>query len=100
MRLTKPLLVALLSTLGLAGSTAAPGLVGRSSVSDPYYRDTHRWSYGEERRYRRWEGVTNRRHLEFTERSAGDQLAYWDWWHGGRADSPTLFSEVAETGSR
>jgi hypothetical protein len=100
MRLTKALMIALLSGLGLAGSTAAPGLVGRSVVSDPYYHDSHRWSYGEERRYRRWEKASNRRHLPFAERSAGDQLAYWEWWHGRRADSPSLFSEVAETGSR
>jgi hypothetical protein len=100
MRLTKPLMVAVLSTLGLAGSTAAPRLVGRSVVSDPYYHDSHRWTYGEERRYRRWERTSNRDHLAFTERSAGDQLAYWGWWHGRRGESATLFSEVAETGSR
>src|SRR4051794_14382774 len=100
MRLTKPLTVALLSTLGLAGSTAAPGLVGRSIVSDPYYHDSHRWNYGEERRYRRGGGRTQPIYLGVTQRRAGEQPAYQDWGHRPGADSPSLFSEVAETGSR
>jgi hypothetical protein len=93
MRLKKPVILLLLSLVALAGAAAVPSWLRTNVVYDPYWHDFHPWTYVEERRYQRWEVESNRLHLEFGERSPGDQLAYWDWWHGVLDDSARVISD-------
>jgi hypothetical protein len=93
MRRKNPVVLLLLAALAFAGAAALPSSLPTSVVYDPYWHDFHPWSYLEERRYRRWEGESNRVHLAFPERSPGDQLAYWDWWHGVLDDSSRVVSD-------
>ena len=62
-------------------SPSVTGCLGYTEVYDPFWHDYHRWSPGENRRYRQWEQGSNRAHLDFPDRTPGDQLAYWNWRH-------------------
>jgi hypothetical protein len=54
---------------------------GSELVYDPYWRDNHPWNAGENRWYRQWEIGSDRNHVDFPNRTPGDQLAYWQWRH-------------------
>jgi hypothetical protein len=57
------------------------GCAGDELVYDPYWHDYHRWNPGENGYYRQWEAESNRDHLDFPNRTPGDQLVYWQWRH-------------------
>jgi hypothetical protein len=57
------------------------GCAGGGLVYDPYRHDYHRWNSGENRVYRQWEMGSNLDHVDFPNRTPGDQLAYWQWRH-------------------
>jgi hypothetical protein len=81
MRLTQRMIALILSPTVLVSLSAITGCAGGAVVYDPFWRDYHRWNPGENRRYRQWEIVSNRAHLDFPDRTPGDQLAYWTWRH-------------------
>jgi len=64
----------------IAAPTLATGCAAHVGVYDPYYHDYHNWN-GEVVYYNQWEHDTHRDHVEFKDRSAADQKAYWDWRH-------------------
>jgi hypothetical protein len=76
-QLVTPLMIAALCSASVAMSACASG----HRVYDPYYGDYHRWNGTEDGFYRRWEGETNRSHLDFGRRPAAEQHAYYDWRH-------------------
>jgi hypothetical protein len=81
MRLSHRIIALILFPLALALSSAMTGCAGTAIVYDPFWHDSHRWSGGENRRYRQWEVGSNRAHVDFPDRTPGDQLAYWSWRH-------------------
>jgi hypothetical protein len=73
-------------TLALMLSAAAlvlpmTGCAANERVYDPYWRDYHSWNPRERRYYQQWELGSNRDHVDFPNRTPGDQLAYWQWRH-------------------
>ena len=82
MRLNYRIITLMLSAAALATTPAITGCAADGLVYDPYWHDYHRWSHGEDSRYRRWEMGSNRVHVDFPDRTPGDQLAYWSWRHG------------------
>jgi hypothetical protein len=70
-----------LTIVALATTPAIGEWAGSRLVYDPFWRDYHHWSPGETRRYQQWEAASNRNHMDFSDRTPGDQLAYWDWRH-------------------
>ena len=82
MRLNYRIIALMVSAAALATSSAITGCAGDELVYDPYWHDYHRWSRGEDSRYRRWEMGSNRVHVDFPDLTPGDQLAYWSWRHG------------------
>ena len=81
MRLNHRIIALMLSIAALATSSAITGCAGDGLVYDPYWHDYHRWTHGENTRYRQWEMGSNRVHVDFPDRTPGDQLAYWSWRH-------------------
>jgi hypothetical protein len=81
MRLSHPMIALILFATALAPFAGIAGCAGEAIVYDPFWHDYHRWSPGENRRYRQWEMGSNRAHLDFPDRTPGDQLAYWNWRH-------------------
>jgi hypothetical protein len=73
-------LARMLSAAALAWSMT--GCAASDVIYDPYWHDYHRWNLGENRYYRHWETGSNRNHVDFPNRTPGDQLAYWQWRHG------------------
>jgi len=81
MRLNYRIIALMLSASALATTSAITGCAADGLVHDPYLHDYHRWSHGEDSRYRGWEMGSNRVHVDFPDRTPGDQLAYWSWRH-------------------
>jgi hypothetical protein len=81
MRLSHRTIALILSLAGLATASAMTGCAADTVVYDPFWHHYHRWSHDENRRYRQWEIGSNRVHLDFPDRTPGDQLAYWNWRH-------------------
>jgi hypothetical protein len=79
MRLNQEMIALMLSTAVLA--LPMTGCAGNDLLYDPYWHDYHRWNRGEDRYYRRWEMESNRDHVDFPNRTPGDQLVYWEWRH-------------------
>jgi hypothetical protein len=73
----------MIALLLFAAALALPitGCAGSELVYDPYWHDHHTWNAGENRYYRNWETGSNRNHVDFPNRTPGDQLAYWQWRH-------------------
>lgn len=72
------------ATILLATAVTSPvlltGCTGSVRVYDPYYHDYHGWN-GEVVYYNQWERDTHRDHVEYRQRKADEQKAYWDWRH-------------------
>ena len=83
---------ACITSLLLAGTLAVPLLnLGCAEhryarVYDPYHRDYHRWSPGEDAYYTRWETDNHREHREWAQRNAEEQKEYWAWRHSHGGD--------------
>ena len=45
----------------------------------PGHRQVYVWGPGETTYYAQWEHDTHRDHVEWEQRNAADQKAYWDW---------------------
>ena len=60
---------------------ACAGYRVNDRVYDPFYYDYHRWNRAELGYYRRWEGETQRPHLDFGRRPVEEQRAYFGWRH-------------------
>jgi hypothetical protein len=75
-QLVTPLMIAALFT-----APVVLGGCGGNRSYDPYYGDYHRWNGSENGYYLRWEGETQRSHLDFNRRSEGEQHSYYDWRH-------------------
>lgn len=76
-RYTSPLVLAAV----LAAPLATIGCAAHVRVYDPYYNDYHVWDHHEVVYYQQWEVATHRQHVEFSQRSQGEQKEYWTWRH-------------------
>ncbi len=68
----------------VAGMLAAGSIAACShpnSYYDTAYNDYHPWNSSEQIAYRRWETDRQIAHVEYVQRSAEDQRAYWTWRH-------------------
>jgi hypothetical protein len=81
MRLSHRMIALILSSAALASSLAITGCAPDTTVYDPYWQDYHRWNGEETRLYLQWEYGSDRAHVDFPNRTPGDQLAYWSWRH-------------------
>lgn len=83
MRLANRHVFLILLAAALALPAITSGCAERRSyrVYDPYYRDYHRWSVGEDDYYRRWEAERRREHRDLRQRGDDERREYWNWRH-------------------
>jgi hypothetical protein len=62
-------------------------VVGLGSVGGCVHHYHDQWSDSEVVYYNRWEAETHRPHIEYAQRNAADQHAYWEWRHSHQDDN-------------
>jgi hypothetical protein len=63
----------------LFGGVAATTTLGGCYAHHGYEYVSGTWTVNEEPYYESWEHETHRDHVDYNQRSADDQKAYWQW---------------------